>query len=186
MGFGVWDSGFDSGLGIRDSGFDSTFRARRSSLDNLTHSLFALTLGRTPLGRAGRGTTAALLIASNIPDIDIVALAGGGVSYLKWHRGPTHGPLGVFGLGLVSAGLAWGWQRYRDRKKEPLLPAEPRAPFAIPAMKNTITRAYRLADKAPVPMKTENGRTFLNLDRPIFDPMATVVVVEFDGSRVQR
>jgi alpha-L-fucosidase len=63
---------------------------------------------------------------------------------------------------------------------------EPRAPFAIPAMKNTITRAYRLADKAPVDMKTENGRTFLNLERPIFDPMATVVVVEFDGSRVQR
>jgi hypothetical protein len=35
-------------------------------------------------------------------------------------------------------------------------------------------------------MKTESGRTFLNLDRPIFDPMATVVVVEFEGSRVQR
>jgi alpha-L-fucosidase len=63
---------------------------------------------------------------------------------------------------------------------------EPRAPFAIPAMKNAITRAYRLADKAPVAMKTENGRTYLNLERPIFDPMATVVVVEFDGSRVQR
>jgi alpha-L-fucosidase len=63
---------------------------------------------------------------------------------------------------------------------------EPRAAFAIPAMKNTITRAYRLADKAPVAMKTENGRTYLNLERPIFDPMATVVVVEFEGSRVQR
>ena len=63
---------------------------------------------------------------------------------------------------------------------------EPRAPFAIPAVKNAITRAYRLADKAPVEMKTENGRTYLNLERPIFDPMATVVVVEFDGSRVQR
>jgi alpha-L-fucosidase len=63
---------------------------------------------------------------------------------------------------------------------------EPRAPFAIPSMKNAITRAYRLADKAPVAMKTENGRTYLNLERPIFDPMATVVVVEFDGSRVQR
>src|SRR5213075_166546 len=34
---------------------------------------------------------------------------------------------------------------------------EPRAAFRIPAMKNTITRAYRLADKAPVAMKTENG-----------------------------
>ncbi len=61
---------------------------------------------------------------------------------------------------------------------------EPRAPFAIPAMKNTIRRAYRLADKAPVEMKTENGRTYLNLERPIFDPMATVVVVEFDGGTV--
>jgi alpha-L-fucosidase len=63
---------------------------------------------------------------------------------------------------------------------------EPRAPFAIPAMKNRITKAYRLADKAPVDMKTENGRTYLTLERPIFDPMATVVVVEFEGAQVQR
>src|SRR5207245_2808175 len=60
-------------------------------LDNLTHSLFALTLSRTRLASAGRGTTAALLLASNAPDIDIVTLAGGTASYLKWHRGPTHG-----------------------------------------------------------------------------------------------
>src|SRR5262249_7587896 len=50
---------------------------------------------------------------------------------------------------------------------------EPRAPFPLPAMKNTPTRAYRLADKAPVRMKTENGRTLLDLERPIYDPMAT-------------
>jgi alpha-L-fucosidase len=63
---------------------------------------------------------------------------------------------------------------------------EPRAPFAIPAMKNRITKAYRLADKAPVDMKAENGRTYLTLERPIFDPMATVIVVEFEGTRVER
>ena len=68
-------------------------------MDNLTHTLFALTLARTALGRAGRGTTAALVIASNAPDLDIVTTAGGAVSYLRWHRGPTHGPLGL----LVSA-----------------------------------------------------------------------------------
>jgi alpha-L-fucosidase len=62
---------------------------------------------------------------------------------------------------------------------------EPRAPFALPRMRNTATRAYRLADKAPVDMKTENGRTVLNIDRPILDPMATVVVVEFDGNKVE-
>jgi alpha-L-fucosidase len=62
---------------------------------------------------------------------------------------------------------------------------EPRAPFVLPRMKNGLKRAYRLADNAKVEMKTENGRTVLNIDRPILDPMATVVVVEFDGSRVE-
>ena len=63
---------------------------------------------------------------------------------------------------------------------------EPRAPFALPAIRNTVKRAYRLADKAPVDMKLENGRAVLNLERPIFDPMATVVVIEFDGNKVER
>ena len=26
--------------------------------------------------------------------------AGGAANYLRWHRGPTHGPLGVVGLGF--------------------------------------------------------------------------------------
>jgi hypothetical protein len=34
-------------------------------------------------------------------------------------------------------------------------------------------------------MTTENGRTYLTLERPILDPMATVVVVEIDGSKVE-
>jgi membrane-bound metal-dependent hydrolase YbcI (DUF457 family) len=85
-------------------------------LDNLTHSLFGLTLGRTPLGRAGRGTTTALVVASNIPDIDIVATAGGAVRYLEWHRGPTHGPLGVVALGLATAAIVWVGRRAWDSK----------------------------------------------------------------------
>jgi membrane-bound metal-dependent hydrolase YbcI (DUF457 family) len=85
-------------------------------LDNLTHSLFALTLARTPLARAGRGTTAALLVASNAPDIDIVATAGGALKYLEWHRGMTHGPLGVVGLGAITAGLVWIGRRYYDAR----------------------------------------------------------------------
>lgn len=76
-------------------------------MDNVTHTLFALTLARTPLGRGGRGTTAALVLASNAPDIDIVATLGGPANYLTWHRGPTHGPLGVVGLGVLTAALVW-------------------------------------------------------------------------------
>jgi len=84
-------------------------------MDNITHSLFGATLARTPLGRAGRGTTAALMLASNAPDIDIVATAGGTLKYLEWHRGPTHGPLGIVGLGLVTAALVYGARRLIDR-----------------------------------------------------------------------
>jgi hypothetical protein len=53
-------------------------------------------------------------------------------------------------------------------------------------MKNRLTRAYRLADKAPVELKTGNGRTIFSLERPMLDPMATVVVVEFEGQKVER
>ena len=63
--------------------------------------------------------------------------------------------------------------------------SEPRAPFEIPAIKNKITRAYRLADHAPVELATENGKTTITLERPMLDPMATVVVVEFEGPRVE-
>ena len=62
--------------------------------------------------------------------------------------------------------------------------AEPRAPFELPAMANKVTRAYRLADDAPVDVKVEGTRTFLNIERPIFDPMATVIVVEIEGTSV--
>jgi alpha-L-fucosidase len=66
--------------------------------------------------------------------------------------------------------------------------SEPRAAggFEIPAFKNPISRAYRLADKAPIELKTENGKTTFTMPRPMLDPMATVVVVEYAGDRIQR
>ncbi len=85
-------------------------------MDNITHSLFAVTLASAGLRRAGRGTTAALVIASNIPDIEVLtAFTGGRVSYLAVHRGPTHGPLAL-ALALVAAGVVWLAQRARGRR----------------------------------------------------------------------
>jgi alpha-L-fucosidase len=63
---------------------------------------------------------------------------------------------------------------------------EPRAPFELPAMKNAVKRAYRLADGAPVEVRAEGGRPVLVIERPLVDPMATVVVVEIEGDRVER
>jgi alpha-L-fucosidase len=63
---------------------------------------------------------------------------------------------------------------------------EPRAPFALPRMKNAVTRAYRLDGGVPIELKTDGGMTSFTLPRPIWDPMATVVVVEYEGTRVEK
>ncbi len=87
-------------------------------MDNITHSLFALTLANAGLRRAGRGTTAALVVASNIPDIEILTtLTGGRVGYLAAHRGPTHGALG-FALALATGTLVWLAVRISSRRGE--------------------------------------------------------------------
>jgi alpha-L-fucosidase len=59
---------------------------------------------------------------------------------------------------------------------------EPRAPFELPLTRGTPTRAYRLADGAAVEMQTLSGKTTITMPRPMLDPMATVVVVEVEGS----
>jgi inner membrane protein len=94
-------------------------------MDNLTHTLFGLTLARTPLGRSGRGVTTALVLASNAPDIDFVVGARGAASYLQWHRGPTHGLLGVVALGALVALLVHGGQRIFGRPRRDDDPAAP-------------------------------------------------------------
>ena len=81
-------------------------------MDNLTHTVSRD--WRAPRFAAAAGTAAARILASNAPDIDIVATAGGALKYLEWHRGPSHGPLGIVGLGLLTAGLVWSGRRLFD------------------------------------------------------------------------
>ncbi len=103
-------------------------------MDNVTHTLFALTLARTPLARAGRGTTATLVLASNAPDIDVVSAIGGAQSYIRWHRGPTHGLVGVVVLGVVTGALVHLGLRLFDRSRE----QKPRASLPMLAAIATI------------------------------------------------
>jgi alpha-L-fucosidase len=63
---------------------------------------------------------------------------------------------------------------------------EPRVPFDLPPMKNKLKRAYELAGGKTVQIKEENGRRQLVVNRPILDPMATVIVVEIEGEHVER
>ena len=85
-------------------------------MDNVTHSLFGWTIARAGLGRDVPYATATLIVASNVPDVDIIAGFHSGVDYLSMHRGPTHGPLGIIGLGLVTAGIVSAWAQWRSRR----------------------------------------------------------------------
>ena len=79
-------------------------------MDNLTHLLVGLTLSRTPLRRAGPGTFATLLVASNVPDAEVLTvLTSGRIAYLESHRSAMHGPLGLVGLALLTAAVVRWW-----------------------------------------------------------------------------
>jgi inner membrane protein len=71
-------------------------------MDNLTHSLVAVALSRSGLRRLTPHATLLLLISSNLPDIDILALGGGQLTDLEIHRGYTHALIAIPLLAIIS------------------------------------------------------------------------------------
>ncbi len=60
-------------------------------MDNLTHTLTGLMMSRCGLGKTlPRGGPVLLMLAANVPDIDVFASLGNPVKYLEVHRGYTH------------------------------------------------------------------------------------------------
>src|SRR6266542_953051 len=91
-------------------------------MDNLTHTLTAVTLGHAGLNRKTRFATLALLLGSNLPDIDLAWSFRGSAGYLKYHRGITHSILGVTVLAVLLAfALHYLGSRTAPRKNAPPL-----------------------------------------------------------------
>jgi inner membrane protein len=59
-------------------------------MDPLTHSATGIFLGRAGLNRFCEQAPWILVLAANAPDIDVVTLFGGSLSYLNYHRHLTH------------------------------------------------------------------------------------------------
>jgi inner membrane protein len=101
-------------------------------MENLVHTLAGLSLAKAGLDRATPLATAALVISSNIPDVDVIARLGGTASYLQNHRGLTHSLVGLFALALIlTLALAFFDRRFRLRRDRFLRPAKPARLFAI-------------------------------------------------------
>ncbi len=74
-------------------------------MDNVTHTLTAVALSQAGLNRKTRYATLALVVGSNLPDVDLVSLLGGSTTYLKYHRGITHSLVGVTVLAALLTGI---------------------------------------------------------------------------------
>jgi inner membrane protein len=74
-------------------------------MDNVTHSLTALALARSGLGRLTPRGTLLLLISANLPDIDMISLFWGGLTNLETHRGYTHSLLVIPVMAAVAVAL---------------------------------------------------------------------------------
>jgi inner membrane protein len=84
-------------------------------VDNVSHSLAGWALSRAAGRPRPPGTTLALVLASNLPDIDIVLQARSDAAYLLFHRGLTHS---LVGLAVLPAALAGGlWWGYGGRTR---------------------------------------------------------------------
>jgi inner membrane protein len=77
----------------------------KAKMDPLTHTATGLFLSRAGLNRWTPRATPILLLAANAPDIDIVALAGGSLSYLRWHRHITHSLIAAPVLALITVAV---------------------------------------------------------------------------------
>src|SRR5262245_24002477 len=96
-------------------------------MENLAHTLLGLSLAKAGLERATPLGTTALVVSSNLPDIDVfIRIGGTTASYLEYHRGFTHGFVGLVvlaaGLTLILTFLDRKFRMRGDPFRRPLRP----------------------------------------------------------------
>jgi inner membrane protein len=81
-------------------------------MDNVCHTLVGAALGRAGLARGTRWGSAALMVAANVPDLDVLVFATGTPS-VAFRRGWTHGVLAQAVLPFAVAAACVALDRWR-------------------------------------------------------------------------
>src|SRR5262245_44855876 len=82
-----------------------TITEHNGSMFNSTHTLVGLAIARTGLDKWVPYATATALIATNLPDIEILTGLAGTPTYIEYHRGITHT---FIGIPILSLALSLG------------------------------------------------------------------------------
>jgi inner membrane protein len=83
-------------------------------MDNLCHSLVGMALSRAGLHRRTALATSTLIIANNLPDIDVGVFATNTLA-MSFRRGWTHGVLAQMTLPIALTGAILLYDRYRNQ-----------------------------------------------------------------------
>ncbi len=82
-------------------------------MDNLCHTLTGAALGKAGLASRTRYGMATLMIASNLPDVDVAVFLTDTLP-VSFRRGWTHGALAQVALPIALAGIVWAIGRRRS------------------------------------------------------------------------
>ena len=91
-------------------------------MDNVCHTLVGAAIAEAGANGRTRYATGALMVAANLPDVDVLVFATSTVP-VSFRRGWTHGVLAQALLPLAFAGVLLLWDRLRPRADEGTPPA---------------------------------------------------------------
>ena len=89
-------------------------------MDNVCHSLMGAALGKAGLARRTTLGMSTLVIANNLPDLDVAVFATNTL-VMSFRRGWTHGVLAQAVLPLALAGAMLAYDRFVVQKRRRLL-----------------------------------------------------------------
>jgi len=89
-------------------------------VDNITHTLTGLMMARAGLARTTpRGGTLMMMLAANVPDLDVVFGLPGGLTYMEVHRGYAHSLFCAPAMAIIPLllahwirGASMNWRSY--------------------------------------------------------------------------
>jgi len=85
-------------------------------MDPICHTLVGATLGCTGLQNKTRYSRVTLIVAANLPDIDVVAHFMGDSASYAYRRGVTHGIPALIVLPMLLAVAVYAWSRLRGNQ----------------------------------------------------------------------
>lgn len=94
-------------------------------MENLCHTLTGWALARAGLGKLSPLATATCIVGANLPDVDVVTLLWGDLTYLEHHRGVTHALPGLAAQAVLLPLVVWAIGRRHARGH----PSKPQARF---------------------------------------------------------